>query len=186
MMPKVKDTFLLSCAFNLIDAAECLLLYDIYSPKSPHIPYWSYERFDVDLMTDDACWSEFRFYKNDIWELSEILNLPDGIVCYNGIKVDRTEAFCVFLKRFVYPCGYVDLIPRFARPEPQLCMISSAVVRSIYTNWRHLDLLLGLDQPWLSRPHLQTFAEVINEKGGALQNCWGFTDGTLALVDTNV
>ena len=24
---------------------------------------------------------------------------------------------------------------------------------------------MDLDQPWLSRPHLQTFPEVINEKG---------------------
>ena len=30
---------------------------------------------------------------------------------------------------------------------------------------------MDLDQPWLSRPRLQTFTEVINEKGAALQNC---------------
>jgi len=71
----------------------------------------------------------------------------------------------------------VDLTPRFARPEPQLCMISNAVMHSIYTSWRHL--LLDLNQPWLSRPHLQTFTEVIKEKGAALQNCWGFIDGTV-------
>ena len=40
-------------------------------------------------------------------------------------------------------------------------------------------MLLDLNQPWLSRPHLQTFTEVIKEKGAALQNCWGFIDGTL-------
>ena len=93
------------------------------------------------------------------------------------MNVDREEAFCIFLKRFAYPCRYVDLIPRFARPEPQLCMISNAVMHSIYTSWRHL--LLDLNQPWLSRPHLQTFTEVIKEKGAALQNCWGFIDGTV-------
>jgi len=162
-MPKVRDTILLSFAFNMIDATECLLLYDVNSPKNTDIPYWSHERFDLDLMTDDECKTEFRFYKNDIYQLSEILNLPDGIVCYNGVNVDRTEAFCIFLKRFAYPCRYVDLVPRFARPEPQLCMISNAVMNSIYTSWWHL--LLDLNQPWLSRPHLQTSTEVINEKG---------------------
>ena len=176
-MPKVRDTILLSFACNMIDATECLLLYDVNCPKNPDIPHWSYERFDLDLMTDDECKTEFRFYKNDIYELSEILNLPDRIVCYNGVNVDRTEAFCVFLKRFAYPCRYVDLIPRFARPEPQLCMISNALMNSIYTGWRHL--LLDLNQPWLSSQHLQTFTEVINEKGAALQNCWGFIDGTV-------
>ena len=177
MMPKVRDTSLLSYAFNSIDASECLLLYDANSPKNPDIPYWSYDRFDLDLMTDDECKTEFRFYKNDIWELSEILNLPDRVVCYNGINVDRTEALCIFLKRFAYPCRYVDLIPRFARPEPQLCMISNAVLNSIYTNWRHL--LSDLDQPWLSSHNWQMFAEVIKEKGAALQNCWGFINGTV-------
>lgn len=40
-------------------------------------------------------------------------------------------------------------------------------------------MLLDLNQPWLSRPYLQTSIEVINEKGAALQNCWGFIDGTV-------
>ena len=53
-----------------------------------------------------------------VYEVSEILNLPDRIVCYNGVNVSRAEAFWFFLKRFAYPCRYVDLIPRFARPAP--------------------------------------------------------------------
>ena len=58
-------------------------------------------------MTDDECKTEFRFYRNDVYELSEIMNLNDQIVCYNGVNVDRTEAFCIFLKRFAYPYTYV-------------------------------------------------------------------------------
>ena len=84
-MPKVRDTILLVyTTFNLIDATECLLLYDVNSPKNPDIPYWSYERFDLDLMTDYdlECKSELRFYKNDIYELNEVLNLPDRITCH--------------------------------------------------------------------------------------------------------
>ena len=176
-MPKVWNTILLAYAFNLIDATECMLLYDVNSTKNPDIPYWSYERFDLDQMTDDECKTEFRFYRNDIYELTEVLNLPDRIICYNGVNVDITEALCTFLKRFAYPCRHVDLIPRFARPEPQLCMISNAVMDLIYTGWRHL--LLDLDQPWLSRPQLETFTEVIGQKGAALKNCWGFIDGTV-------
>ena len=103
-------------------------------------------------MTDDECKSKFRFYKNDIYELTEVLNLPDWITCYNGVNIDTTEALCIFLKRFAYPCRYVELIPRFARPEPLICMISNAVMDSINTSWRHL--LLDLDQPWLSRQSL--------------------------------
>lgn len=133
-MPKVRNTILLSFAFNMIDATECLLLYAVNSSKNPDIPYWSNERFDLDLMTDDECQTEFKFYKNQMYEMSEVLNLPDRIVCYNGLNVDRTEAFYIFLNRFAYPCRYVDLIPRFARPEPQLSIISNAAMNSIYTS----------------------------------------------------
>ena len=58
-------------------------------------------------MTDDECKTEFRFYRNDVYELSEIMNLPDRIVCYNGLNMDRTEAFYIFLKRSAYPYRYV-------------------------------------------------------------------------------
>ena len=97
-MPKVRDT-----------RSRDLLLYDVNTPKNPDIPYWSYERFNLDLMTDDKCETEFRFYKNDIYELSEILNLPDRIVCYNGVNVDR-EAFCIKEKgAAIQNCwGFID------------------------------------------------------------------------------
>ena len=107
-MPKVRDTILLAYAFNLIDATECLLLYDVNSPKNPDVPYWSYERFNLDLMTKDEYKGEFRFYKNDIYELAEVLNLPDRITCHNGVNVDITEALCIFHKRFAYPYRFVD------------------------------------------------------------------------------
>ena len=47
----------------------------------------------------------------------------------------------------------------------------------IYTHWIHL--LLDLDQPWISRPLLQTFTEVIRGKGADLKKVWGFIDGTI-------
>ena len=50
-------------------------------------------------MTDDECKTEFRFYKNDIYNLADVLTLPDRIVCYNGVNVDMVEELCIFLKR---------------------------------------------------------------------------------------
>ena len=66
------------------------------------------------------------------------MRLSDILTCYNGLKVDQTEGMCIFLKRFAYPCRYLDMVPRFARPVPQLCMISNLVMDCIYTNWNHL------------------------------------------------
>lgn len=167
-------------ASEFINEEEFVLLYDANKPKNPEIPFGNYESFDLDSMTDDMCKTEFRFFKNDIYNLIEVLNLPDEIICYNGLNVNVVEAVCVLLKRFAYPCRYVDLIPRFARPEPQICMISNTTMNLIYDNWQHL--LVNLNQPWLSRQHLQEYAEVIHEKGAALENCWGFIDGTVRAI----
>ena len=40
-------------------------------------------------------------------------------------------------------------------------------------------LLENLNQPWLSPHSLETYCDVIHRKGAALDNCWGFIDGTV-------
>ena len=50
----------------------------------------------------------------------------------------------------------------------------------IYDKWGHL--LTSLEQPILFPVNLLKFAQVMHEKGGALQNCWGFLDGTVRPV----
>ena len=81
--------------------------------KSPDLPYLNYEHFDLDRLCDDESITEFRFLKNDIYKMFDIMRLPNIFTCYNGLKVDRIEAMCIFLKRFAYPCRYLDMIPRF-------------------------------------------------------------------------
>lgn len=91
--------------------------------------------------------------------------------------VDSVEALCICLKRFAYPCRYADLIPRFGRPVPQLCMTTKTIVDDLYE--RHSHLFQDLNQPWLSPENLQEYATAIHNKGAALNNCWGFVDGTV-------
>ena len=50
----------------------------------------------------------------------------------------------------------------------------------IYTHWNHL--LSTFNQPRLSANCLETFANAIFQKSGALQNCLGFVDGTVSPV----
>ena len=49
-----------------IDDQELLFLFDINTSKNLVLPYWSYERFDLDALSDDECKSEFHFKKHDI------------------------------------------------------------------------------------------------------------------------
>lgn len=44
---------------------------------------------------------------------------------------------------------------------------------------RHGHLLTDFNQPWLSPANLVTFADAVYRKGAALENCWGFVDGTM-------
>ena len=151
-----------------------MLLYDLNTSRNIDLPYWSYKEFDLDTLSDDECRSEFRFLKNDIYHLAEILQIPNQVRCYNRIVADGIEALCIFLKRFAYPCRYADMqicryadmLPRFARPVPQFCMISNEIMNFIYETQHHR--LRSFDQLWLSPENLQNYADVIHAKGTPL------------------
>jgi len=109
------------------------------------LPYWKYNRFSLLDMTDEECSVELCFRKNDIYQLFASLDLPQVYCCYNRLNIDSVEALGVCLKRFAYPCRYANLVPRFGRPVPQLCMICNLVVDDIYNRFSHL--LTDLNQP---------------------------------------
>ena len=118
-MPKwrtVQDHLLYARSESLIDDEEFILLFDLNTAKSPDLPYWKYNEFDLGKLSDDECIAEFRFLKNHIYTLVDAMKLPERIKCYNGLTVDRVEAFCILLKRYAYSCRYLDMMPRFCRP----------------------------------------------------------------------
>ena len=179
-MPNFRENrFLLLEAFGngLINDEEFILLYDLNTSQKLDIPYWQYPTFDLDLLQDDECKAEFRFLKNDIYTLYDVLDIPDEIVCYNGFKVNGIDALCMFLKRFAYPCRYLDMIPRFGIAIPQLSMICNKMMNIMYSRWGHL--LSSFHQTWLSPQNMSLFAQKISEHGAPLQNCWAFVDGTV-------
>ena len=51
---------------GFINDREFVLLYDVNTSKNPDFPYWKYERFDLDELTNDECKAKFRFFRNDI------------------------------------------------------------------------------------------------------------------------
>ncbi|XP_068749237.1 uncharacterized protein [Montipora capricornis] len=87
------------------------------------------------------------------------------------------EGLCILLKRVAYPCRLSDVIPRFGRPVPEISLILTEVTNHVVEMQGHL--LKDLNQPWLHLRHLEEFALAIHQKGAALDNCWGFVDGTV-------
>ena len=178
---EAREALLFAYQDGSIDDTEFALLYDLNSSENLEFPYWKYGRFDLDSMTDDECKAEFRFFKNDIYVLGEVLDIPDIMKCPNGVLVDGTEALSVLLKRFAYPCRFADMVARFGRPVPQLCMITNRMMDYLFDEYSHL--LADLNQPWLSRDGLRHFAAIIHDKGAPLENCWGqFIDETVRPV----
>ena len=114
---------------------EFLMFCGINRTHNLDLMYWEYEKFDLDQLENDECVAKFWFQKDD-----------------NGTKVSDIEALCIFLKRHAYPCRYLDLIHRFARPAPELCIINNFVLKFIYERWGHL--FTTMNQKWLSPNNL--------------------------------
>jgi len=69
------------------------------------------------------------------------------------------------------------MIHRFARPVPEISMITNTVMDHIFLSHGHRISQWNFDI--LSPPMLQEYADVIHAKGGPLNNCFGFIDGTV-------
>lgn len=163
---------------DLIDDDEFLLLYEANKSKNPEFPYGENGRFNLEKMDDSECKAEFRFRKNDIHLLAEVLGIPDKFICYQGTRSDGIEGLCMLLKRLTYPCRYSDMIcPRFERPVPVLCMISNKVLDFIFN--QHGHRLTQWNDTLLNNASLERYAEAISNRGSALDNCFGFIDGTV-------
>ena len=147
---------------------EFVLLYDANRSKNPDFPYWNYERFEIDELTNAECNAEFCFYKHDIYKLADALQLPDEFVTYNRLIVESIPALCIYLKRFSYPCRYSDMVFHFARPVPEICIITNHMIDWIYNRWHHL--LTTYNHNLLSPANLMLYADAVHQSGAALDN----------------
>ena len=117
---------------------------------------------------------------NDLCDLVEILDLPNEFICLNGTKAAGIEALSIFLRRHCYPCRYFDLVPIFGRAIEEMSLITTQFTKKNYDQWGHL--VSTMNQPWLAPNKLKVFADAIHEKGAAVDNCWGFVDGSMEPV----
>ena len=164
---------------DIIDESEFVAVYDDTRRKSPEFQFWEYEKVETQLqyMTNDECRSDFRVDLADLPVLAEALSIPERFVCPNRTLATGMEGLCVVLRRFAYPCRYSDMIPRFGRSVSELSLITAEVTDYIFN--AHGYLLTVLNQPWLHPDRLQEYANAVHDAGAALENCWGFVDGTV-------
>lgn len=167
---EARDALLFSLSeIKIIKDKEFLLLHDLNKSKNRDFDYQLFIEVNLQDVSDEHCLSEFRFTKNDRKKLRDALQLPLEIIyrLYNNNFADSGEASCILLRRQAYPCRYSD-IPRFARPVQQLCMVFNEMLDIIDSRWGFL--LQDLNQRWLDRLNLKTFAEAVQRKGAFLDN----------------
>ena len=115
--------------------------------------------------------------KEDIPRVAAALQVPNIFKCSQGTICPGEEGLCLLLWMLSYSCRYHDLIHRFGRPVPELCMITNTVLDWMYDNHGHRLTLKN--QPFLSPAYLEGYAQAITMKGSPLTNCFGFIDGTV-------
>ena len=176
-LKETRDLLLVSRVKGIINANEFAILYDVNMSKNPLFPYDNYEEFSLGNFSEEECIAEFRVEKNDLPVLGDALGIPPVFRCSQRSVFQGMEGLCMLLKRLAYPCRYSDMIPRFGRPVPEISMMTNVVLDWIYNEHGHH--LTDFNQPFLSRASLRTYADAIHQKGAALNNCWGFVDGTV-------
>ena len=128
---KTREMTVVAYAEKLLTDEEFLFLYEANKPViNLELSYYEYEEFNLANISE--CETEFRFERGDIERLANMLQLPPTFECPQGSVCDRLEGLCIFLRRLAYPCRYSDMVNRFARPVPVLCMISNIVLSYIY------------------------------------------------------
>ena len=162
---------------KIINDEELLLLLDDNTSRNPEFNYENYQRFDLDEIQEPECKAEFRFNKNDIPVLAEVLGLPETFRCSQRTVANKLEGLCMLLRQTAYPCRYSDLIPRFGRPVPELSLITNCVVD--YLCDKYGDRLKQWNHQIMSPALLQTYADAVSAQGAPLNNCFGFIDGTV-------
>ena len=136
-LKEVRNQLLISYNDGVINDEELLLLCDLNRSGNVDLPYNSYPGFAFDDLKDEECLLEFRFYKNDLPFLAEVLEIPEVVECYQRSICSGLEALCIFLKGHSYPCRYSDMIARFGNPVPVFCMINNYMIDYIYQAHSH-------------------------------------------------
>ena len=178
---ETREMLLLAYDGKVISDEEFLVLWESCCSKNPDFLHSSYVRFDLENIDKTECLAEFRVRKQDIPVLANVLQLPMNICCPQRTICDRIEGLCTLLRRFSYPCRYWDMISRFGRPVPELCMITNKVMDNIFNNHGHR--ISQWNDDVLSHHLLQEYADVIHAKGAPLENCFRFIDGTVRPID---
>ncbi len=164
---------------NLVSTEELLMLMTAHA--ADHLaqdkPHENYEHFDLDTYNDEQCKHLFRFDKDAIVQLCDLMALPDEYVGHNGIVWQPLEGTCMLLRHLCYPGHLVDLQPYFGCSPEDCSVIVNNMLSDVHHRFSHL--LSSVNQPWMDH---EAYCQAIVNKGSPVNNVFGFIDGTLRQI----
>lgn len=134
----------------------------------------NYERHSLKRLTGKEIKEQFRFNRNDIPRLCDLLGMKGEYVSPTRLRWGAEEGLCILLRRLAYPNRLADIVQRFGRSKSELSIIANSVQDWVIEH--HLHRLQSLSQPWLDH---EQFAAAVLARGAACDNVFAFIDGTL-------
>ncbi len=179
MSADVYNYFVTLSLSNLVTTDKLLMLMTAYT--ADHLlqekPHEHFAHFEIDNFNNAQCKTLFRFEKDALIELSEMLALPQEYVGQNGIVWTPLEGTCMLLRRLCYPGWLVDLQPYFGRSVEDCSIIVNNMLADVHHRFSHL--LSSVDQPWMNH---EAYCAAVVQKGAPVNNVFGFMDGTLQQI----
>ena len=120
---------------SLLEDDEFSTLFNDFKPLYPSYPYPDFDPFSLDSFDSCEYEAHFRVVKHDL--LLDAFQVPETRAhkvptrnkkCPQGTVCSGMEGLCLMLKPLAYLWQYFDLIPRFGRSIPELCMITNIVL----------------------------------------------------------
>jgi len=130
--------------------------------------------FNLNIFSTEQSLSLFRFKPADLGRAAHLLEVEGGS-SRRRYRAPAVESLCVVLRRLSSPARWWDLEPLFGRSSSSLSEIFYETMERLDERWRDALCTWRGD---LMVQRAPTYAQCVLDKGGGLDNCVGFIDGT--------
>ena len=150
-----------------------LLLSSIHFAAEPRHYPTRCARVDLSSLSESDCILRFRFTLPEIERIGDAMGLPEYIKV-NRVRCDRAYALAMLLYKLAWPHRNSDIAPNMGLDSSSTGRIINEIATWIVGMYGpHLDLW-----PGVTPAHIARCAAAISALTPAIQDIWGFIDGT--------
>ena len=90
------------------------------------------QTFDLDKVSAEDCWKDYRFTRNQLEILCEALRFPVFSITNERYKIPAMEGLCLLLRRLAYINRLSDIVHHFGKDETTLSTCFNHVLDFVY------------------------------------------------------